>query len=198
MTSKNIKPMFRVLLLINIILIVFLSYCLVKDNGVNELEVSRIDLKNKLGNNRVVISNEDKMPPPIMNGKKYERRFQPAGLLFYDKNGDERGGIAVSEDEETHINVIAFDYQNADAIGIIAQDNKHDNYFRSGLIINDKDLSGKVGYNINRINLETENGNASLVIKDAQEIPRIILSVDSTGTPSIEMFDKNGERTSSL
>lgn len=195
MTSKIIKPMFRVLLLINMILIGFLSYYLVKDNRAKEPEVSRIDLKNKLGNNRVVISTEDKMPPPIIKGKKYERRFQPAGLLFYDKNGDERGGIAVSEDEETNINVIAFDYQNADAIGIIAQDNKHDDYFRSGLMINDKDLSGKPGYNINRINLETENGNASLVIKDAQEIPRIVLSVDSIGRPSIEMFDENGEST---
>ena len=187
-----------VLLLLNVILIGFLSYLLVKNNDANELELSRIDLKNKSGNNRVVISNEDKMPPPIINGKKYERRVQPAGLLLYDKNGNERGGIAVSENEETNLNVIAFDYQNADAIGLFAQDNKQDNYFKAGLSINDKDLSGKPGYNTNRINLETENGNASLVIKDAQEIPRIVLSVDSTGTPSIEMFDENGERTSSL
>src|SRR5699024_3506250 len=147
MTSKITKPMFRVLLLINVILIGCLSYSLVKDNSTKELEVSRIDFKNKSGNNRVVISNEDKMPPPIIKGKKYERRVQPAGLLFYDKNGDERGGIAVSENEETHINAISFNYQNADAIGIIAQDNKHDNYFKFGLMINDKDLSGKVGYN---------------------------------------------------
>lgn len=60
------------------------------------------------------------------------------------------------------------------------------------MIINDKDLSGKPGHNVNRINLVTENGNASLVMKDANEIPRIILKVDSLGNPSIEMFDKNG------
>jgi len=58
-----------------------------------------------------------------------------------------------------------------------------------------KTFPAKLGIMINSINLETENGNASLVIKDAQEIPRIILSVDSTATPSIEMFDENGERT---
>ncbi|VXD04341.1 hypothetical protein SPHINGO8BC_60188 [Sphingobacterium multivorum] len=31
--------------------------------------------------------------------------------------------------------------------GVLAQDNKHDNYFREGLLINDKDLSGKPGSN---------------------------------------------------
>lgn len=87
----------------------------------------------------------------------------------------------------------SFDYQNADAIGILAQDNKHDNYFRAGLLINDKDLSGKPGHNINRINLLTENGNASLVMKDNNEIPRIILKVDSLGNPSIEMLDDKGK-----
>jgi len=60
-------------------------------------------------------------------------------------------------------------------------------------LINDKDLSGKPGQNINRINLLTENGNAALVMKDNNEIPRIILKVDSLGNPSIEMFDKSGK-----
>lgn len=39
----------------------------------------------------------------------------------------------------------------------------------------------------------TENGNASLVIKDPNEVPRIILQVDSLGNPSIEMFDQDGK-----
>jgi hypothetical protein len=60
-------------------------------------------------------------------------------------------------------------------------------------LINDKDLSGKPGHNINRINLLTENGNASLVMKDNNEIPRIILKVDSLGNPSIEMLDDKGK-----
>jgi hypothetical protein len=60
-------------------------------------------------------------------------------------------------------------------------------------VINDKDLSGKPGHNITRINLITENGNAALVMKDNNEIPRIILKVDSVGNPSIEMFDKDGK-----
>ena len=153
----------------------------------------RAPVNDKTGKNRIVIANTANIPEPIIKGKTYKRAYAPAGLIFYDKNGDERGGLAITDNEETNLNALAFDYQNADAIGILAQDNKHDNYFRAGLIINDKDLSGKPGHNINRINLITENGNASLVIKDNNEVPRIILKVDSFGNPSIEMLDETGK-----
>ena len=162
-------------------------------NNKQSLTAERIDIKDRSGKNRVVIANTDNIPQPIIKGKTYKRAYAPAGLIFYDKNGDERGGLAITDNEETNLNALAFDYQNADAIGILAQDNKHDNYFRAGLLINDKDLSGKPGHNINRINLLTENGNASLVMKDNNEIPRIILKVDSLGNPSIEMLDDKGK-----
>lgn len=158
-------------------------------------QAERIDIKDKTGNNRIVISNMDHIPPPIIGGKTFERAVNPAGIIFYDKKGDERGGIAITDNETTNFNALAFDYQNADAVGLFAQDNKDDNYYKAGLIINDKDLSGKPGHNTNRINLLTENGNAALVIKDANEIPRIILEVDSIGNPSIKTFDKAGNLT---
>ena len=157
-----------------------------------KIAVERIDVQDKSGKNRIVISNVDHIPNPIINGKTYQRAVTPAGLIFYDKCGDERGGIAITDTEETNINAISFDYQNADAVGILAQDNKNDTYFKAGLIINDKDVSGKPGHNTSRINLLTENGNAALVIKDKQEIPRIIIQVDSLGTPTIETFDSKG------
>ncbi|WP_336838206.1 hypothetical protein [Sphingobacterium siyangense] len=162
------------------------------DNRQN-FNAKRININDASGKNRVVIANTDHIPQPIIGGKTYKRAYAPAGLIFYDRNGDERGGLAITDNEDTNLNALAFDYQNADAIGILAQDNKNDNYFRAGLLINDKDLSGKPGHNINRINLLTENGNAALVMKDNNEIPRIILKVDSLGNPSIEMFDKSGK-----
>ncbi|MNK40866.1 hypothetical protein D3C87_595210 [compost metagenome] len=191
-SSKIFKLLFGILLLCNILLLASLSYILLKDNN-GWTEAERIDIKDKTGNNRIVISNVDNIPPPIINGKTYQRAVTPAGLIFYDKNGDERGGLAITDTEDTNFNALSFDYQNADAIGIYAQDNKKDNYFKAGLTINDKDLSGKPGHNINRINLITENGNASLVMKDMNEIPRIILKVDSIGNPSIEMYDERGK-----
>ncbi len=188
--SKALKILLTALILSNIVLMACVVYVL---NFKHSLTAERIDIKDRSGKNRVVIANTDNIPQPIINGKTYKRAYAPAGLIFFDKNGDERGGLAITDNEETNLNALAFDYQNADAIGILAQDNKHDNYFRAGLLINDKDLSGKPGHNINRINLLTENGNASLVMKDKNEIPRIILKVDSLGNPSIEMFDDHGK-----
>jgi hypothetical protein len=183
---KKIKTYLTMLIALNLVLIVFAAYLLcIKENNI--LRSERIDIKNQDGANRVVISNENHIPPPIVGGKEYKRRIIPAGILFYDKKGDERGGIAISEHENLNLNAISFDYQNADAIGMYAQDNLLTNYFKAGITINDKDLSGKPGYNINRINLVTENGNASLVINDANEIPRLVLKVDSLGTPTIKM-----------
>ncbi|SKB82183.1 hypothetical protein SAMN05660841_02505 [Sphingobacterium nematocida] len=190
-TSRTFKIPFYTLVVFNIALLTALSFILL--NGSNGfMDAERINIKDKTGKNRIVISNMDNIPPPIINGKTFQRAVNPAGIIFYDKNGDERGGIAITDNETTNLNAIALDYQNADAIGVLAQDNKEDSYFKAGLIINDKDLSGKPGHNINRINLITENGNAALIMKDANEVPRIILKVDSLGNPSIEMFDKNG------
>lgn len=179
-------------MLLNVVLLSCLSYVLLNGSS-SMLEAERVDIKDKSGKNRIVISNADHIPPPIIDGKTYKRAITPAGLIFYDKHGDERGGLAITDNDNTNLNALSFDYQNADAIGILAQDNKHDNYFRAGLMINDKDLSGKPGHNINRIQLVTENGNASLMMKDHKEVPRIILKVDSLGNPTIEMFDENGE-----
>lgn len=189
--SKKLKVFLTLLLATNLIFMGFIAY-LLWYNHTDIIQFERIDIKGKNGENRIVISNESYIPSPIINGKEYKRKMTPAGLIFYDKNGSERGGLVFSDQDNTNLNVIAFDYQNADAIGIYSQDNALTNDFKAGLTINDKDLSGKPGYNINRINLVTENGNASLVMKDANEIPRLILKVDSLGTPSIEMFNKDG------
>ncbi|WP_417364361.1 hypothetical protein [Galbibacter sp.] len=193
--KKSFKILMGTLILFNIVLLGMVSYMLLGGSNNNIMEAERINVKDKSGSNRVIISNMDHIPPPIISGKAYERAVHPAGIIFYDRKGDERGGIAITDTKETNFNALAFDYQNADAVGLFAQDNKNDNYFKAGLIINDKDHSGKVGYNTNRINLLTENGNASLVIKDSNEIPRIILKVDSLGNPSIEMFDMEGRST---
>lgn len=193
-TSTFFKLLFGALLLFNIVLVSILSYMLLNDKSSSFMEAEKITIKDDdTGNNRIVIANTKYIPDPIVGGKTFQRAYKPAGLIFYDKNGDERGGLAITDNEETNLNALAFDYQNADAIGILAQDNKHDNYFRAGLFITDKDLSGKPGYNIDRINLMTENGNASLIMKDHNEVPRIVLKVDSLGNPTIQMFDENGK-----
>ena len=159
----------------------------------DELTVKRINIVDEKGENRMVISNQERMEPPIILGKKYKRALNPAGIIFYNEKGDECGGIALSKNPETSTYALALDYDNADAIGLLSQQNNNTNTYKSGIIINDKDHSGKIGSNINRINLMTTNGNSSLVINGPDEKPRIIISVDSIGNPLFKVINKKGE-----
>jgi len=159
----------------------------------DEITVKRINIVDNNGINRMVISNQEQMEPPILLGKKYKRAHNPAGIIFYNEKGDECGGIAISKNPETNIYALALDYDNADAIGLLTQQNNKSNKYKSGIVINDKDLSGKIGGNTNRINLMTTNGNSSLVINGPDEKPRIIISVDSIGNPLFKIMNKEGQ-----
>ena len=181
------------LVIMNILLLGACIFLLYFPKHKDLLQVERIDVQDKSGHNRIVISNQDQIPPPLLNGVSYQRQVNPAGLIFYDANGNERGGIALSKKDKMQINALAFDYSNADAIGLLAIDEAESNYYKAGLTINQKVPSGKVGQNINRINLSAENGQASLEMKDAQEIPRLVLLVDSLGQPSIQLYDAEGK-----
>ncbi len=162
-----------------------------------EISVKRINVVDGAGNNRLVISNQELIPNPIIGGKEYKRRIAPAGIIFYDEHGDEVGGIAMSTLDSIGLRAISFDYANADAIGLFAQEDLNGNNYKAGIMIMDKDLSGKPGSNISRLKLTTENGNAGLIINGPDEKPRISIVVDSIGNPLIQLFDENGKVTKS-
>ncbi|MBB2951524.1 hypothetical protein [Sphingobacterium sp. JUb56] len=159
----------------------------------DEITVKRINIVDDKGVNRMIISNQERMEPPILFGKKYKRALNPAGIIFYNEKGDECGGLAISKNPETNTYALAFDYDNADAIGILTQQSNKNNHYKSGIVINDKDLSGKIGGNTNRINLMTDNGNSGLVINGPDEKPRIIISVDSLGNPLFKILNNEGK-----
>lgn len=158
-----------------------------------EISVKRINIIGNNKENRIVLTNQERMPNPIFKGKEYKRQVAPAGIIFYDENENEVGGIALSSLDNSGLRAIAFDYANADAIGLLSQDNQSNNNFKAGIVINDKDLSGKPGSNISRLKLMTENGNAGLFINGPDEKPRISISVDSLGKSSIQVYHENGQ-----
>ncbi|MBC9932944.1 hypothetical protein [Chitinophaga qingshengii] len=163
-----------------------------------EIDVKKINIVDEKGKPVLIISNKDKMPPPVINGKTYKRAISPAGLLFLDEKGDECGGLAITDMKEANIRALAFDYSNADALGMIVKDGKTSNTYTAGLLINDKDTSGKPGMNISRIALTTEDGNAGLVINGPDEKPRIKILVDKQGNPVINVLDEKGKVVKSL
>ncbi len=64
-----------------------------KDVAFDELTVKRINIISEEGEFRMVVSNEFRQHPGRINGQDIEKRDRPAGILFFNEEGDECGGI---------------------------------------------------------------------------------------------------------
>jgi hypothetical protein len=65
-----------------------------------EITVERINVVEKNGNLRLVISNSEKQHPGRINGKELPERERAAGLLFFNAVGDECGGLIYDGNEK--------------------------------------------------------------------------------------------------
>lgn len=59
-----------------------------------EIDVERVNVVEKDGKVRMVIANKEREPDNVMNGKTYRRRGRSAGIIFYNDEGNENGGLA--------------------------------------------------------------------------------------------------------
>lgn len=64
-----------------------------KQETFDEITVKRINLVAEDGSLRMVLSNETRQHPGRMNGKDMEQRDRPAGILFFNEESDECGGL---------------------------------------------------------------------------------------------------------
>ncbi|HEX6462984.1 MAG TPA: hypothetical protein VFZ98_00970 [Vicinamibacterales bacterium] len=67
------------------------------------VSVHRIDVVDNDGTLRMVISNKDRMHPGVMDGKMIDRPRPVAGLLFFNDQGDEAGGLTYTGREENGV-----------------------------------------------------------------------------------------------
>lgn len=63
---------------------------------IDELTVQRLNLVDANGTLRMVIANKDRMHPGVMDGVTIDRPRPVAGLIFFNDEGDEVGGLAYS------------------------------------------------------------------------------------------------------
>lgn len=64
-----------------------------KDALFDEITVKRINVISEDGDLRMILSNEFRQHPGRVNGQDIEKRDRPAGILFFNEEGDECGGI---------------------------------------------------------------------------------------------------------
>jgi hypothetical protein len=68
--------------------------------NMGEITVERINVVDHDGTLRLVISNKDRMHPGVIGGKTLQRPRPYAGLLFFNDQGDESGGLTFRGREE--------------------------------------------------------------------------------------------------
>jgi hypothetical protein len=71
-----------------------------KPQNLGEVTAERINIVDADGTLRLVISNKDRMHPGIIGGKIIQRPRPVAGIIFFNDQGDEAGGLALRGREE--------------------------------------------------------------------------------------------------
>src|SRR5438132_7799081 len=90
----------RAYAILNSLVIVVLATAAFRQTKFDELNAQRINIVDADGTLRMVISNKDRMHPGVMDGKSIDRPRPVAGLLFFNDEGDEVGGLTYTGREQ--------------------------------------------------------------------------------------------------
>jgi len=164
------------------------------------LTVQRINVVDANGKPRLVIANSARFPDVEIRGKVYKRSIHDsAGVVYYDGNGQETGGLVTTKLGTDDVTNQTFDYtyQPTDGIRMIKRESADGARWRAGFEILDrrpyKPGEAESSQGVQRIALADEDHSAQLVISDPQGHPRIRIGVDATGAPAITMLDPDGK-----
>ncbi|WP_219124177.1 hypothetical protein [Mucilaginibacter sp. 21P] len=138
---------------VTILLIALIGVCFFKGNKPSkELTAERINIVEADGTLRMVLSNRARQHPGRMDNKDLPKRDRPAGLLFFNDEGDECGGLGYNGDKKEAAMFMTMDQYKNDQILTISydQENHLGKPSRSyGFTLNDRDelpLSGQISY----------------------------------------------------
>jgi len=159
----------------------------------DEIQVHRIDVVEPDGTLRMVISNKNRLPPVIVKGVEHPDWGEPrpqAGMLFYNDEGSENGGLIFGGHKNEKGDVIdsggslSFDkYGEGQIVQLAGVDDANDRF--AGIAVN--------GNKKRRIWVGTaDNGNASIALMDTNGRKRIIMEVPEQGDPSLSFLDEKG------
>ena len=84
---------YAVVLTLAVLFLFYLVIKPIKNEHFKEISVERINVVEKNGNLRLVISNSERQHPGSINGKELPDRERAAGLIFFNSVGDECGGL---------------------------------------------------------------------------------------------------------
>ncbi|MBS1793300.1 MAG: hypothetical protein JSS81_05570 [Acidobacteria bacterium] len=105
-----------------------------------EIDVERLNVREKNGQLVMVAANSERMPDPVIDGRTWKTE-RPAGMLFYNGLGDEDGGLVFGAVEGGGkygaYHGLSFDkFKQAQALALVYND--HSGRYRAGLQIWDR------------------------------------------------------------
>ena len=167
-----------------------------RSQAFDEIQVHRINVVEPDGTLRMVISNHDRLPGVIVQGRESPKVDRPqAGMLFYNNEGSENGGLIFGghRNEKGEIvdsgGSLSFDkYGASQIVQLVGVDDK-DNKF-AGLAVNDQNRRIWVG--------RKDDGAAVVSLMDAKGKKRIVMQVAADGTASLNFLDTEGHVVRSL
>lgn len=193
-----------------------------------EIDVERINVVERDGKLKLVISNAARQHPGSIGGKILLPRERPAGLIFFSERGDEVGGLIFSgKDGEGQFGSLTFDKSRGDqTIAFQHLEGDSGDYF-AGLSFNDEnstiperlarldaikrlpteearkaaraEMWNKGEFLVNRLSIgKGRNKSAFISLSDAGGKERLQISVAADGTPKINFLDGAGKVTYSL
>jgi len=119
------------------------AFAIQNNRKFEEIDVERINIIEKDGKLKMVISNQERQHPGTMDGITYnERKGQrPAGMIFFSEKGDEVGGLVFSGDTgKRHGGSLTLDKFRGDQTVQFLHDEEPDGKYFAGLKMNDQNM----------------------------------------------------------
>ncbi|WP_077324872.1 hypothetical protein [Virgibacillus siamensis] len=173
----------------------------------SKIETEQLNIVDKNGKVKLSLFNEDNIPPAIMDGIDIlpgHRQDQPiSGLMFYNREGDECGGLIYGNevDEEGNYNAFAsltFDQYKQDQV--VQMRYEDDNGKRGyGFALFDRPSKNlrKMVKNTNQIkdsNLSSEEKDAAIKKELEGSVQRAYMGKTEQGDVSVQLMDSAGNQ----
>jgi hypothetical protein len=167
-----------------------------KTTNFAEITVRRINVVEPDGTLRMVISDHALLPGVIVHGKEESPERPQAGMLFYNDEGTENGGLIFAGHLNSKGEVVdsggslSFDkYGSNQIVQLAGVDDNEDRF--AGLVVTDSTVAPE---NHRRVWVgRGADGTATLALMDGQGRKRILMEVPADGTPRLSFLDANGK-----
>lgn len=172
-----------------------------KNETFDTINVKRINVVEPNGTLRMVISDHANLPGIIVRGKEEPFDRPQAGIIFYNDEGSENGGLIFGGKKNANGKVVnaggslSFDKYDANQIvQLIGVDDSEDRF--AGLVVTDShsgtDTRRRIWVG------RDDDDTASVQLMDANGKKRMILEVKPDGSPQIKFLDANGKVTNTI